>query len=158
LTTRWQIHQGHTRIQGHPLPPFSDPKAKGDSFDIAAGNEKDQEIRWSFAHQILLRRYLSLEDAAEILEVSESSLAVYAEEDDHGNKWISELDLHKRWGAGDINSRHRPKIGSATRSFDELILVRLLRITYPEASVDTQIPFGRKRVDMSRRTCQNHGV
>src|SRR5262249_36279506 len=93
--------------------------------------------------------YLSVVDAAEILAISESSLDIYAKQDDDGNAWVSELDLHKRWGAGDIKSPHPAKIGSATRSFDELILVRLLAITYPEASIDIQVPFGRKRADIS---------
>ena len=93
--------------------------------------------------------YLSIADAAEILSVSEPSLDLYATHDDGGNRWVSELDLHKRWGAGDIKSPHPPRIGSGTRSFDELILLRLLTITYPEASLKTQVPFGRKRVDIS---------
>lgn len=93
--------------------------------------------------------YLSIPDAAEILAVDKSCLIVYAKQDDDGNEWVSELDLQKRWGAGDIRSPHPARIGSATRSFDELILVRLLEITYPEARVEKQVPFGRKRLDIS---------
>jgi hypothetical protein len=93
--------------------------------------------------------YLSVADAAEILAVSKSSLALYAKQDDDGNVWVSELDLHKRWGAGETKSPYPAKIGSAQRSFDELILVRLLAITYPAAKIDIQVPFGRKRADIS---------
>jgi hypothetical protein len=55
--------------------------------------------------------YLSVADAAEILAVSASPLALYAKHDDDGNVWVSELDLHKRWGAGDIGLPIPPKSG-----------------------------------------------
>src|ERR1017187_3975614 len=92
--------------------------------------------------------FLSLADAAEILSVLESLIVPYSKKDDEGNVWVSELDLHRRWGAGDIPSPHPAKVGSATRSFDELILERLVKITIPTASVEIQVPFGRKRIDM----------
>jgi hypothetical protein len=92
--------------------------------------------------------FLSVPDAAEILEVNEDALSAYAKPDDNGDLWVSELDLHKRWGAGDIPSPHPSKVGSAARSFDELILERLIKLTLPQADVKIQVPFGRKRLDI----------
>jgi hypothetical protein len=92
--------------------------------------------------------FLSVADAAEILAVSESAVTGYAQEDDDGNKLVSELDLHKRWAAGDIVSPHPVKVGSAKRSFDEIILKKLIEVTMPEVSVEIQVPFGRKHVDL----------
>jgi hypothetical protein len=93
--------------------------------------------------------FLSIADAAEILDVDQDQLSPFAKPDDSGERWVSELDLHKRWGAGDIRSTHPSKVGAATRSFDELILQRLISITFPEATVDIQVPFGRKRMDLA---------
>jgi len=92
--------------------------------------------------------FLSVPDAAEILGVNEDVLLVYAKLDDDGQLWVSELDLHKHWGAGDIPSPHPSKVGSATRSFDELILERLIKLTLPQAVLNIQVPFGRKRLDI----------
>lgn len=93
--------------------------------------------------------FLSIADAADILDVDQEQLSPFAKTDDSGERWVSELDLHKRWGAGDIRSSHPSKVGAATRSFDELILQRLISITFPEATIDIQVPFGRKRMDLA---------
>ena len=92
--------------------------------------------------------FLSVPDAAEILGVNEDCLYPYANRDNDGQLWVSELDLHKRWGARDILSPHPCKVGAAKRSFDELILERLIKITFPNAIVNIQVPFGRKKLDI----------
>lgn len=93
--------------------------------------------------------FLSVEDAAEILAVPKSAIELYARRDDAGRLWISELELHKRWGAGDIKSPHEPKVGAASRSFDELILMQLASLTFPASHVQIQVPFRRKRLDLA---------
>lgn len=93
--------------------------------------------------------FLSMADAAEILDVDQDQLSPFAKADVSGERWLSELDLHRRWGAGDIKSPHPPRVGAARRSFDELILQRLISVTFPGATVDIQVPFGRKRMDIA---------
>jgi hypothetical protein len=93
--------------------------------------------------------FLSVSDAVEILDADAEHIEIYAKTDDDGRLWVSELDLHKRWGAGDIPSPHPSKVGAATRSFDELILEKLIRITLPSVEIVVQVPFGRKKMDLS---------
>lgn len=93
--------------------------------------------------------YLTIRDAAAVLEVSEQSLASLPVRIIEGVAAVSELDVHKAWGRGNIPSPQLPKIGNATRSFDELILRKLIQLALPGAEIDCQIPFGRKRVDLA---------
>lgn len=92
--------------------------------------------------------YLSTEDAAEILGVQPADLALLPTINGADGRLISELEIHRAWGAGRIISPHQTKIGNATRSFDELIVMKLLEITFPGCRVNPQAPFGRKRVDI----------
>jgi hypothetical protein len=100
-----------------------------------------------------------LEDAAEIFDVQVAdliqldgtALSIIPENDE---RFVKELDLHKAWGSGAIPSKHPARIGSAKRSLDELILMRLIAITYPEATIKPQAKAGRKQVDL---VVQNEG-
>lgn len=92
--------------------------------------------------------YIGLDDAAEILNVSTTSLSSLPNKQMEGNIFLSELDIHKAWGSGLIASPHKPRHGNTTRSFDELIVMKLLQITLPGCAIDFQIPFGRKFVDL----------
>lgn len=93
--------------------------------------------------------FLRIEDAAEILEVGTDLLWVLPTKSLNGSTVIGELDLHKAWGSGKIESPLRPQVGGARRSLDELIVRKLLQIVLPGTSVECQVPFGRKRVDIS---------
>lgn len=93
--------------------------------------------------------YLTIDDAAEILEISPQALHALPIRWVDGQPLISELDLHKAWGSGSISSPEKPTEGNAKRSLDELIVRKLLQITLPECQVECQVPFGRKRVDLS---------
>jgi hypothetical protein len=95
--------------------------------------------------------YLSLADAAEILDVHETVLATFKVVERDGERFVSELDLHRAWSSGRLQSPHAHRIGAASRSLDELILKRLVEIVWPDAQVDPQVAFGRKRVDLSVR-------
>lgn len=92
--------------------------------------------------------YISLEDASEILGVEPDTLSFLPQKVIEEEKFLSELDLHKAWGSGKINSPHKPQIGNARRSLDELIIMKLMEITLPQCSVDFQVKFGRKYVDL----------
>ena len=93
--------------------------------------------------------YITIPDAAAVLEVPGQSLENLPSRIVQGAAVLSELDVHKAWGRGDIVSPQRPKIGNASRSFDELILRKMIQLTLPGAEVECQVSFGRKRVDLS---------
>jgi len=92
--------------------------------------------------------YLTIDDAAEILDVHPDALGALPTTNFDGQMYVSELDLHKSWGAGKLQSPHKPKEGNVARSLDELIVKKLLQITLPGCCVECQIPFGRKWADL----------
>lgn len=92
--------------------------------------------------------FMSLEDAAEILNVTISAFQKLPIVREEGIDYISELDLHRAWGGGRILSPHIPKIGNATRSLDEIILIKIIQLTLPSSEIEPQVPFGRKRADL----------
>src|SRR5262245_13060002 len=96
---------------------------------------------------------ISMDDAAEIFDVEVGALAGLADSvltvvDIGGEKFVNELDLHKAWGSGAIPTPHPPRIGSAKRSLDELILMKLLKIVYPKGTVTPQKKSGRQQADL----------
>ncbi len=92
--------------------------------------------------------YISLSDAAEILEAERGPLAALPLTTTDNEQFVNELDIHKAWGSGRIQSPQKPKEGTAKRSFDELIVRKLLQLTLKGCLVECQIPYGRKRVDL----------
>ena len=92
--------------------------------------------------------YISALDAAEILEAERSCLAALPLKTVGGEEFVSELEIHKAWGSGKIQSPQKPKCGAARRSFDELIVRKLLELTLPGCLIECQVAFGRKRVDL----------
>lgn len=96
---------------------------------------------------------VSLGDAAEIFDVAVRELAQLADTllpitEVDGEKFVNELDLHKAWGKGAIPSAPPPRIGSAKRSLDELILMKLIKIAYPKSSMTPQKKAGRQQADL----------
>ena len=96
---------------------------------------------------------VSLSDAAEIFDVAVSALAALANTtlkitEADGERFVNELDLHKAWGSGAIPTGHPPRIGSAKRSLDELILMKLVKLVFPTASITPQMKAGRQQADL----------
>lgn len=96
---------------------------------------------------------VSLGDAAEIFDVEVSVLAGLANTtlkitQVEGEQFINELDLHKAWGSGVIPTVHPSRIGSAKRSLDELILMKLVKLVYPAAFITPQMRAGRLQADL----------
>ena len=60
--------------------------------------------------------YITIPDAAAVLEVPGQSLENLPSRIVQGAAVLSELDVHKAWGRGDIVSPQQPKIGNASRS------------------------------------------
>lgn len=91
---------------------------------------------------------LSKSDVVEILGVSESDLQSVPFKDWNGVDAIDEREIQKLWYTRAIPNSPPPKIGNASVSLDEMILVKLVEIAYPDAIVEHQVPWGRKRVDL----------
>jgi hypothetical protein len=91
---------------------------------------------------------ISRPDAAEIFEIPAAALNDLPGTEVEGETHYDEVVLQQAWSGGRIPSAHKARLGAATRSFDELILQRLLELTFDGASVTPQVPFGRRSVDL----------
>jgi hypothetical protein len=91
---------------------------------------------------------LSKSDVVEILGVTESDLQSVPFKNWNGIEAIDERDLQKLWYASAIPNSPPSKIGNASVSLDEMILVKLVEIAYPNATIEHQVPWGRRRVDL----------
>lgn len=92
--------------------------------------------------------FISVDDASFILGVDSSKLSNLPQKIIDSERYLSELDLHKAWGNGAISGSPPQKIGNATRSLDELIIMKLLEVNLVGCSVEPQVQFGRKRADI----------
>src|SRR5262245_6828334 len=92
---------------------------------------------------------ISLEDAAEILSVRPAALSGLPRREENGVVYLCENDLYRAWCKGGVlSSPHKPRVGTNQRSLDELILLKLAQLTFPNAKVTTSVPFGKKSVDL----------
>jgi hypothetical protein len=96
---------------------------------------------------------ISLEDAAEIFDVQASTFTAIKNSvlkivEIDNEPFINELDLHKAWGSGAIPTAHPSRIGSAKRSLDELILMKLIKVVYFQSLVTPQKKAGRQQADL----------
>jgi len=84
---------------------------------------------------------ISEEDAAEILGVE--ALEGLKSREVEGVRYINELDLHRAFSKGRIPGVKTQRFVS----FDEMILKRLIERTLDGAQLETQVKWGRKRID-----------
>lgn len=91
---------------------------------------------------------LKRSDVVEILGVTESDIQSVPFKNWNGIEAIDERELQKLWYAGVLPNSPSAKIGNASVSLDEMILVKLIGLAYPNATVEHQVPWGRKRVDL----------
>lgn len=91
---------------------------------------------------------LSKNDVVEILGVTEIDIRSVPFTNWNGIEAIDERELQKLWYTRAIPNSPPPKIGNARISLDEIILVKLIELAYPNATVEHQVPWGRKRVDL----------
>lgn len=87
-------------------------------------------------------------EVKEILSLPESSLETIPFKQRHGLEVIDERELQKLWYSGKIAGAPDSRIRRAQTSLDEMILVQLMRITYPNAIVEHQVQWGRKNIDL----------
>jgi hypothetical protein len=91
---------------------------------------------------------MTVEDAAEILGSSTEAIKTLPITSQNGQVYVSESDIHPAWSSGRLPSVHPPRIGGVRRSFDELVLRKVIEISLPDATVDVQVPFGKRRADL----------
>ena len=91
--------------------------------------------------------FITREETAEILGVSNLSLMDIPAKNIEGIDVIDEREIQKAWYSGSITGAPPTKIGRATRSFDEMVLAKLIEIEVPGIRIEQQIPWGRKTID-----------
>lgn len=86
---------------------------------------------------------ISKSDAEMILDVNDLSY-LYADK-----KYMDENVLRKHWYDNNIkNCIHKHRNGNIITSFDELILSKIMKLTYPSLKIEQQVKFdGKKYVD-----------
>ena len=93
--------------------------------------------------------FFSKDDVKTILEVSDKDLTEVPFKDLNGIQCIGESTLRKKyWEKGLIPNAVPVKVGKATASFDEYVLMAIIRHTYPSAIITPQYKWDGKRIDM----------
>lgn len=91
---------------------------------------------------------LSKSDVIEILGVTETELQTVPFKSWNGIAAIDERELQKLWYTSAIPNCPPAKIRNAIVSLDEMILVKLIELAYPNATVEHQVPWGRRSIDL----------
>jgi len=91
---------------------------------------------------------LSKHDVIEILGVTESDLQNVPFKKWNNIDAVDEREIQKLWYSNSIPNSPPSRSGNAKISFDEMILVKLIQIAYPNALVQQQVSWGRKRADL----------
>lgn len=92
--------------------------------------------------------YISKQDICKILKVNESDLVNLDFKTIDGLEVIDERKLQNAWYNNDITNALLSRVENSKVSLDELILIAIIKITYPTAQIDTQVEWGRRRIDM----------
>ena len=93
--------------------------------------------------------FFSKDDVKTILGVGDDDLAEVPLNDLNGIQCIDESTLRKEyWEKGLIPNAVPAKVGKASVSFDEYVLMAIIRHTYPSAIITPQYKWERKRIDM----------
>lgn len=86
---------------------------------------------------------------------SENDLKIILNTDDFGlsklnfiNGLIDENEVHKAFYNNRILNCYPNRINNAKISFDEYIIIALIKKVYPNAIIEQQIKFGRKKIDL----------
>jgi hypothetical protein len=92
--------------------------------------------------------YLSIIDSADILNVSVDDLQFLVKKKIGDMDVIDENELFKAWYAGQISNAPPHVINGAKVSCDELILAKIVKLTYPNAVIEYQQKVGRYKMDL----------
>lgn len=93
--------------------------------------------------------FFSNDDIKTILHVKDEDLKDVSFTEKGGGLYIDESTLRKDyWEMGLIPNAVSAKVGNASVSFDEYVLMAIIRHTYPSAFITPQYKWVRKRIDM----------
>lgn len=90
--------------------------------------------------------FLLRQDLKEILSVSDDDLSVVTFRQVDGNDVVDEREIQKLWYDNKIPNSPTSRIGNTIISLDELILKTIISKTYPTATIEHQVPWGRKKL------------
>lgn len=91
--------------------------------------------------------FLLRQDLREILSVNDNDLNIVTFKQIDGLEIVDEREIQKLWYSNQIPNSPPFKIGNTRISLDELILKAIIKRTYPTATIEHQVPWGRKRLD-----------
>ena len=89
--------------------------------------------------------YFSLNDLKIIFNNSDDDYPTIKFNNKH---LVDETEISRAWYSGQIKTSLPLIVNGKKRSFDELILSTLIKITYPDAIIEPQIKIGRKTIDL----------
>lgn len=91
--------------------------------------------------------FFTLDDLVEIFGAPRTSFQHIPTQVLDGQKVFDEKDIQSAWYSGTIPGAPATKVRNFSRSFDELVLLALIRKTYPDAEIEEQVKWGRKSLD-----------
>jgi len=93
--------------------------------------------------------FFSKSDIKEILRVNDNDLSEARFILKDNIEVVDEREIQKLWYNNKIPNSPPWKIGNIRISLDELVLIAIIKKTYPAATIQHQIPWGRKKLDLS---------
>jgi hypothetical protein len=91
--------------------------------------------------------FFTLDDLVEIFGAPRNSFQHLASQVLDGQTVFDEKDIQSAWYSGNISGAPDTKVRNFSRSFDELVLLALIKKTYPDAEIEEQVKWGRKSLD-----------
>jgi hypothetical protein len=92
--------------------------------------------------------YIAKLDLMTILNITNKDLINIPFENNEGVDFIDEKSLRNYWQDDKIPNSPPYKIGNSSVSFDEYILVAIIKKTFPNSTVEQQIKWGQKYIDI----------
>ena len=92
--------------------------------------------------------FFTAEDLCSLLGVEPQALNAIPSKYIDGLHVFNEKDIRKAWYGNEIDGATPHRIRNFKRSLDELIVSRLLELTYPEIEIEAQAKWGKKSLDL----------
>lgn len=92
--------------------------------------------------------FMRRQDIAKILGVSDVDLAGLPFGTVDGQQVVDERILQRSWYEGLIPNAPSHRSGNSKKSMDEMVLAAIIKRELPNAQVEQQVPWGRKKLDL----------
>jgi hypothetical protein len=92
--------------------------------------------------------YLMRQDIKEILKVDDTALQNIKFVQFEGFAVVDERTIQKLWYQNEIPNAPASRVGNSIVSLDELILIAIIKKTLPNALIEQQVTWGRKKIDI----------